>query len=422
MRLLIGPKNSAHEILRESAAAFPVERGRIVVAWARISGVALLRDALAERMANLELVVGLSMGGTSAEALAYLQALCAKVYVFHKHPRQTFHPKIYCMDSGEDPPRRASVLVGSSNLTGGGLYSNYEGNLAVELNPSIELSDAELYRSVVSEFGEIVDSEFCTILAGTDHIRALLQDGFVKTEKKLRKKAAEDAAAGPRLGKKTGFFSSPPPALPQVALPPLAVEFDEEEGPAGDLEVGVGALEPPAEPETKAPVADGRFFVRTLTPNDVNKLHGAAGTFEPDLAVTVRDADPHFWGWQDRFASMDRGDGARLEWAASARLITTRTGPIGIRVDFVQWFRPARPAHAAEHRLRIGPISQLRHAVPNGFDANGLVVIERCDGHPEDFIVRFVASNEPAHADYARYITEARPRHRFGYATAVGEE
>jgi hypothetical protein len=169
-------------------------------------------------------------------------------------------------------------------------------------------------------------------------------------------------------------------------------------------------------------VADGRFFVRTLTPNDVAKILGdQVGTFEPDLGVTARDELPGFWGWPNRFVTVTR-ELPREEWAARARAFSS-AAPAGIGVEFMQWFRAARPrtaadprAHAAEHRFRIGPRGTFQSALPSGFGVTSIVVIERLpDGAAHDFRIGVIAHGEPEHADYSRYLTHVRPRHRYGY-------
>src|SRR5207249_4383669 len=119
-----------------------------------------------------------------------------------------------------------------------------------------------------------------------------------------------------------------------------------------------------------------RFFVRTLTANDVEKLHARTpGTFEPDLGETARDRFPTFWGWPQKYATVTR-QLTRLEWNATARLFSNGTPSEGVEVALMLWFREARTAangqlgHAAEHRFRPGPISTVRRYVPERFDAN----------------------------------------------------
>ena len=181
----------------------------------------------------------------------------------------------------------------------------------------------------------------------------------------------------------------------------------------------------PAEPF----VADGRFFVRTLTPNDVAKiLINQVGTFEPDLSVTARDELPGFWGWPNRFVTVTRKL-SREEWAARARVFSSAASK-GTDIEFMLWFRAARPpsaadqrAHAAEFRFRIGPKKTFQSALPPGFGITSLVVIERLpDDAAYDFRIGVIAQGEPEYADYSRYLTRVRPEHRYGYGPDDPEE
>ena len=176
-------------------------------------------------------------------------------------------------------------------------------------------------------------------------------------------------------------------------------------------------------------VADGRFFVRTLTPNDVAKiLSHQVGTFEPDLGVTARDELLGFWGWPDRFVTVTR-ELPREEWAARAKVFSSAAST-GTDIEFMQWFRAARPAsaadpraHAAEHRFRVGPKRTFQSALPTGFGVTSLVVIERLpDDAAYDFRIGVIAQGEPVYADYSRYLTHVRPRHRYGYGPDDPEE
>ncbi len=100
---------------------------QIAVAWAKRSGLGRAREHLeAFRSAGgkLSMIVGVSEGGATREGLELALELATEVYVFHD-PRRTFHPKVY-LATGDD---RQSLLVGSSNLTAGGLGWNYEASL-----------------------------------------------------------------------------------------------------------------------------------------------------------------------------------------------------------------------------------------------------------------------------------------------------
>ena len=159
-----------------------------------------------------------------------------------------------------------------------------------------------------------------------------------------------------------------------------------------------------------------QFYVRTLTPNDVEKLLGnMKGTFETDLGETARDSYPSFWGWPDNYKQVVRRKG-REEWKANGRLFSADTPPQGIPVTLTLWYREARPGHAAEHRLGLGPIGEVRAAAPTPFNTDSLMLVEPAPQDRDyDFTVRFITVNDPGYDDFARYLTENRPQHRYGY-------
>ena len=148
----------------------------------------------------------------------------------------------------------------------------------------------------------------------------------------------------------------------------------------------------------------------------MNKLHGETeGTAEWDIGVTARNAQPAFWGWQDRYDEVVHIR-PRLEWRTNGLLWSSQTGEEGVDVEVCLWYREQRPNHAAEHRLRIGPKSQLVDATPDNFDTTSLVVLERLpEGGTHTFGVRLLTSQDTGFHDFMPYLQEKRPKHRFGY-------
>ena len=411
MTFLLGPSRSAYSFLREVPTRFEVRNGVIVVAWARRSGVGLLHAALGESLRNVDVVVGMANRGTSAEALALLRCLSRRVFVYHKHHLQTFHPKVYLFDDGQSPPSDALLLAGSSNLTGGGLYQNIEGNLALALRPADHEEGRAAYDSVVHEVGALLGSPFCEQLVDDERIRQLLEDRYVSNEATLARKRRRDNSDAARRGERRQRPEAPPPPLPPFSLPPLPMSF-------GGFETEEALVEP-AHSEDQGLIGidpTEQFYVRTLTANDVNKLHGITpGTAEWDIGVTARNARPGFWGWPDRYANVIRTL-PRLEWRMTGSLRSSLTGDEGVDVEISIWYREERPGHAAEHRLRIGPRATLVNATPNNFDTTSLVVIERLPvGRTHAFFVQLLITQDPGYNDYFRYLTQDRPRHRYGY-------
>ncbi|MGO2746191.1 phospholipase D-like domain-containing protein [Microbacterium sp.] len=103
---------------------------RIAVAWAKKSGLGRVWDALSDFRqtgGKITLVVGVSEGGATKEGLQLALDIADASYVFHD-PQRTFHPKVYFASS----TGTRSLMVGSSNMTAGGLGWNYEASLWVD--------------------------------------------------------------------------------------------------------------------------------------------------------------------------------------------------------------------------------------------------------------------------------------------------
>ena len=126
--------NAVAEEINDALTCKDYNRFRFLVAFARWSGLHLLDanlQAFATRSGTkIEGAVGVDLGGTTIEALTYLSNLPkSAVKVFRSgNPRMVFHPKVYIFEGTE----KWRVVVGSSNLSSGGLFSNAEVSLVVE--------------------------------------------------------------------------------------------------------------------------------------------------------------------------------------------------------------------------------------------------------------------------------------------------
>jgi len=104
-------------------------RFRLLVAFARWSGLHLIDGGLQRfvRRGHIDAIVGIDLGGTTVEALTYLHDLpnSALRVVSLGRSDAIFHPKLYMFDG----PSRWAAVVGSANLTTGGLYRNAEASV-----------------------------------------------------------------------------------------------------------------------------------------------------------------------------------------------------------------------------------------------------------------------------------------------------
>jgi len=82
---------------------------------------------------HAQFVVGIDLGITNPDALKTLQQQGATVMVFSE-PGRLFHPKVIYLRS----ENAETLIIGSNNLTSGGISSNHEVSLAVPRNEATE--------------------------------------------------------------------------------------------------------------------------------------------------------------------------------------------------------------------------------------------------------------------------------------------
>lgn len=124
---------------------------KIAVAWAKRSGLGRIWEAVSKFRDNggrVTLILGVSEGGATKEGLELAMEIADAAYVFHD-PRRTFHPKVYFASSA----KAWSLLIGSSNLTAGGLSWNYEASTWVDWDSG---EGEDITDSVVAWFNDLI--------------------------------------------------------------------------------------------------------------------------------------------------------------------------------------------------------------------------------------------------------------------------
>lgn len=164
--------------LRDFLHALASDQGvrtvRVVVAWAKRSGLIRAADdlrAIRDHGGAVLAIVGVSEGGATEQGLRALIELTDEAHVFHDFGR-TFHPKVYLGEAGD----HAMLLVGSHNLTAGGLAWNYEAGLLASLDLHAD-DDRQLRDDVVTYFERLrSDTDVCKRL-DLASLEAMLADG-----------------------------------------------------------------------------------------------------------------------------------------------------------------------------------------------------------------------------------------------------
>lgn len=142
----------------------------VVTAWAKRSGLALIRDDLAVVRAgggSVSMIVGISEGGASRQGLELALDVSDTVDVFHDPSGRTFHPKVY-LSRGESS---SHLFVGSNNMTAGGVFRNYEAGLAV-----VAATDDVLIAQVENWIEQLHSESECCIRLTSGTLAAILAD------------------------------------------------------------------------------------------------------------------------------------------------------------------------------------------------------------------------------------------------------
>lgn len=130
---------------------------QIAVAFLKYSGIKVIEKSLNQCLDNggkFELIAGLDFKTTDSKSLRYLLELKkkntnVKFYCFGDRSNNktniVFHPKIYLFEKGKE----TTGIVGSTNLTQGGLMTNFEVNTVFKENKPLYFSQLQaIYNSV----------------------------------------------------------------------------------------------------------------------------------------------------------------------------------------------------------------------------------------------------------------------------------
>jgi HKD family nuclease len=153
----------------------------IAVAFAKNSGVLRVKNALEnfrKSGGKVNVYVGVDLGGTSYEALTTLLLYTDTLNVVHSEKAQTFHSKVYQF-LGDT---KSLLVVGSHNLTGGGLWTNFESSTLIPFEGS-NASVGQIQGGMNDFFAQLKSlGDSIMPIAGQEDVEALLQNGYVIKE------------------------------------------------------------------------------------------------------------------------------------------------------------------------------------------------------------------------------------------------
>jgi hypothetical protein len=280
-----------------------------------------------------------------------------------------YHPKIYALRG----KTAGWVSIGSSNLTGDGMYRNIETNTILELNlaAAAERATFDDIIGLWNRFRRAYPEN--TRRIRLEDIDTLVRNGVLADEVA----ASREASRSKRT--QTGQQSNPAPDVPRIPVPALPAI-------SGQRAVRRPALRGrPTEdvPSLPTPTPQTRYFAMTLSAHDASKPTGRPGTpelslprpateFFPPMSLTQRQ-------YPDAYFNVRLNDGQR----ASV-------------VEYRIWERPGGEGTGhADLRINIKH-NTVDLATPGGAD---IILFETTpEGSDPAYDVWIISSTDPNHA------------------------
>lgn len=369
---------------------------RAAIAFVKHSGTQHILPVLHEfsQRAEVRMSIGVDLYGTSREGLHDLLDATqpGQIFIYRNNGPFTFHPKVYLFKSAQC----ADVVVGSGNLTGGGLFTNYEASLAASLDLANEQDAALLYLvEATMNLWSQPQQGLCYPLT-EELLDRLVASGLVRSEEQLRQMqqaviAQQQSAIAPATGGGASpvvipptappFFTAfPVPPAPVVAAPstpvaaPVAPAAPEEEEAEGGAAAAAEALSVPA------------FVISVLAVD----LPVAGSSNEVTITKHIRNAQPNFWGWTAQFTGPDPVTG---QYRRNVRI---RYGDHLVNAYLIDFPGRKPDGTKASADFRLGSIAPI---VADLQQEDDLIVLSQSTDPNVDYAARVVRVGDPEHEE-----------------------
>jgi hypothetical protein len=299
------PGDAAASTLRDALADGDTRHLSVAVAWTRFGGLVRIADdlrAFRARGGRCKLITGIDEGGATRPGLALALLLFDEVRILHDTGGRTFHPKLYLAEG----PSSARLLVGSSNLTAGGLYFNFEASVEARFALPCDGSHPALVGA--RDYLLALERDACCRALTPDVLEALARDARYRIAPTERRRAAGGATATDPRGADTDAVPDEPavafsPSSGAATLPPRLDRgqrqlLDELEGP---VQPRPAASQPTPSAEVAA------RWVKVLNRTDAQHPPNAASNPTGNLRLSQarQRIDHRTWFRQALFAGCD---------------------------------------------------------------------------------------------------------------------
>jgi HKD family nuclease len=363
----IGPRLND---LLSAAAAGEVTSVTIVAAFAKRAGIARLQPALhAAKAAGaiIRAAIGIDHRVTTKEGMSDLFAIADELYVVHStRPDVTFHSKAYLFAG----PARAALIIGSSNLTCGGLFTNVEACAEIAFDLPADAAALDDSTSWIDSL--LDDSQPHIVRVEAANLSALV--AMLPSEAAANVAGAAAGSAGKPGGAAQFFGAGNFPKAPPIA-------------PAGHAPTAPAAS-PPA-PFMPAPAFPANGMWKLLSKWDTSPKSAPGSMIIPLALVPAFPAVGARKKMPTGSFQAECGFPIRYYDGDSQKSATPR---------FVRYEpAPNHPRPNIEHRLAFHD----RSINPNGLAKDDILIFERLVGDSEGAVFN-VYRIRPGHSQYAQ--------------------
>lgn len=265
---------------------------------------------LKEGGVNIRFVLGIDMGGTSQDVLNEVLGWGIDVRIVkNRIPGHTFHPKLYLFEWTD----RATIIIGSNNITEGGFFGNYEG--AVRITYSLP-DETDTFRKACDKLGCFLQPEGPVAYKLTkEFLNELIKRGNIPTEAETRDGRNIAAKSWKFTAKKgTSIFGiediATPPPLPAEFLERLIKDVRARRIAAKKNVKKTIATALPMDDQVSDSLVPAAFYMTLPT------LQGDNIPGEGRIPLEAIELAKEFWGWPEEYTKevSPRAGNDRVYW------------------------------------------------------------------------------------------------------------